>query len=87
MPKLSSNGCRVFVDRVTNDENLFDIFKIMKYYCMQTDILYLEEGCDNGDIILFDCNNMKLINLIAFTPYFIKSLALLLEVGSSKAEF
>lgn len=87
MPKLNSSGYRVFVDRVTNDDNLFDILKIMKYYCMQTDILYLEESCHNGDIILFDCNNMKLVNLIAFTPYFIKSLVLLLEVSASECEF
>lgn len=80
MPTLTSTGNRVYIDKITDDENLFDISKIMKYYSMQTDIRFTEGESDNGDIILFDCNHVNLLNFIAFTPYFIKCLILVFEV-------
>lgn len=80
MPTLTSTGHRVYIDKITDDENLFDISKIMKYYSMQTDIRFTEDESDNGDIILFDCNHVNLLNFIAFTPYFIKCLILVFEV-------
>ncbi len=83
MPILSSKGYRVFVEKVTNDESLFDIFKIFKYFCMQTDIRFVEGGFDNGDAILFDCNNIDIFKFVIFVPYFVKSLTLLLQVTTS----
>lgn len=80
LPKMTRNNYRIFVEKVTDDERLYDVFKIIKYFCMQTDLRYLEEEHDNGDVILFDCNNLSGLKFVAFIPYFIKSLILLLEV-------
>lgn len=80
MPTLTSERYRVYIDKITNDEHLFSVSKIMKYFSMQTDLRFMEDQSDNGDIILFDCNQANLLHFIAFTPYFIKSLTLVLEV-------
>ncbi|XP_065226456.1 alpha-tocopherol transfer protein-like isoform X1 [Planococcus citri] len=80
LPELNTDGCRIFIDKVSSDESLFDVLKIMKYYCMQTELRFLEDEPDNGDIILFDCNNINLLHIIAFVPYFIKSLQIILKV-------
>lgn len=77
---LTKDGYKIFIDRVTDNEDLFDVGMIMQYFTMQTDLRYLENDPDNGDIILFDCNHVNLLNFVAFLPYFIKSLSLVLKV-------
>lgn len=82
VPVLTKDGYRIFIDKVTHNEDLFNVGMIMKYFSMQTDLRYLEDGLDNGDLILFDCNHINFLKFITFLPYFIKSLSLILEVNS-----
>ena len=84
IPELAKDGYRIVIDRVTHDEDLFNVGMIMQYFFMQTDLRYLEDDLDNGYLILFDCNHINMLNFATFLPYLIKSLSLVLKVPFSK---
>lgn len=80
MPELTIDGHCVFVDKVTWNEKYFDMRMIMKCFCMETEIKFIEGKFDSGDVILFDCNKLPIGKVVPFIPFFIRSLTSLLEV-------
>ncbi|GAB1866003.1 Alpha-tocopherol transfer protein-like [Camponotus japonicus] len=84
LPKLTPENYRITVFRwLHSDSSVFDIYDLIKYYCMITETR-IEEDIVNSDVLIYDCTNMTFSHVLKYTPVAVKKIDTILESYGSR---